>query len=81
MRFKFYMAFYKVVPLNRAFFIKFETPVRCSSLKLKSFFVWYEVKLKVNAPDKLLPELVRGFKDASALVNWLRSVKEEPQPE
>ena len=31
------------------------------SLKLKSFFVWTEVKLKLNAPDKLVPELARAF--------------------
>lgn len=45
-------------------------------LKLKSFFVWTEVKLKVNAPDKLVGEVVEGFRDAYALVQWLRSVKE-----
>jgi uncharacterized protein (TIGR02453 family) len=45
-------------------------------LKLKSFFVWTEVKLDLKAPDKLVPELVRGFKDAFALVTWLRSVPE-----
>jgi uncharacterized protein (TIGR02453 family) len=50
-------------------------------LKLKSFFVWYEVKLKLNAPEQLLPELVRGFKDANALVAWLRSVPETYQEE
>lgn len=44
-------------------------------LKLKSFFVWTEVKLELNAPDKLVPQLARGFKDASPLVNWLRSVE------
>ena len=44
-------------------------------LKLKSFFVWTEVKLELNAPDKLVPQLARAFKDASALVNWLRSVE------
>lgn len=44
-------------------------------LKLKSFFVWTEVKLELNAPDKLVAQLARGFKDASALVNWLRSVE------
>jgi uncharacterized protein (TIGR02453 family) len=43
-------------------------------LKLKSFFVWTEVDLELNAPDKLVPMLARGFKDASALVNWLRGV-------
>ncbi|RJG14694.1 DUF2461 domain-containing protein [Massilia cavernae] len=44
-------------------------------LKLKSFFVWTEVKLELNAPDKLVPQLARTFKDASALVNWLRGVE------
>lgn len=43
-------------------------------LKLKSFFVWTEVKLDLNAPDKLVPQLARGFEDAYALVTWLRSV-------
>lgn len=45
-------------------------------LKLKSFFVWTEVKLAKNAPEQLVPELARGFKDAFALVTWLRGVKE-----
>lgn len=44
-------------------------------LKLKSFFLWTEVKLELNAPDMLVPQLARGFKDASPLVNWLRSVE------
>ena len=44
-------------------------------LKLKSFFVWCEVKLKLNAPDQLVPELARGFKDAFALVAWLRAAE------
>ncbi len=44
-------------------------------LKLKSFFVWIEVKLKLNAPDQLVPQLVGGFKDAYALVAWLRAVE------
>jgi uncharacterized protein (TIGR02453 family) len=43
-------------------------------LKLKSFFVWTEVDLELNAPEKLVPQLARGFKDASALVDWLRAV-------
>lgn len=50
-------------------------------LKLKSFFVWTEVKLELNAPDKLVPQLVRGFKDASALVSWLRSVETATEPD
>ena len=47
-------------------------------LKLKSFFVWTEVKLDLNAPDQLVPRLAQGFQDAYALVSWLRSVP-EPQ--
>jgi uncharacterized protein (TIGR02453 family) len=43
-------------------------------LKLKSYFVWIETKLDINAPDKLVPQLAQGFKDATALVNWLRGV-------
>ncbi|HEV7814292.1 MAG TPA: DUF2461 domain-containing protein [Janthinobacterium sp.] len=46
-------------------------------IKLKSFFVWTEVDLKLNAPDELLPDLVSGFKDALPLVIWLRTAKEE----
>jgi uncharacterized protein (TIGR02453 family) len=45
-------------------------------LKLKSFFVWTEVKLTLNAPEQLLPTLAYGLKDAFALVTWLRGVKE-----
>jgi len=45
-------------------------------LKLKSFFAWTEVDLALNAPDKLVPQLVHGFKDAFALVTWLRGVPE-----
>jgi uncharacterized protein (TIGR02453 family) len=43
-------------------------------LKLKSFFVWTEVKLKLNKPELLVPQLAAGFKDAQALVTWLRAV-------
>ena len=43
-------------------------------IKLKSFFVWTELPLKVNAPDELVPRLARGFEDAFALVTWLRKV-------
>ena len=50
-------------------------------LKLKSFFVWTEVKLEVNAPEKLVPQLARAFKDASPLVNWLRSVEVATEPD
>lgn len=44
-------------------------------LKLKSFFVWTEVKLKLNKPELLVPQLAAGFKDAQALVMWLRAVE------
>ena len=50
-------------------------------LKLKSFFVWTEIKLEVNAPEKLVPQLARAFKDASPLVNWLRSVELATEPD
>lgn len=50
-------------------------------LKLKSFFVWTEVKLELNAPEKLVPQLARAFKDASALVSWLRSVEVATEPD
>jgi uncharacterized protein (TIGR02453 family) len=43
-------------------------------IKLKSFFVWVELDVDVKAPHKLVPDLARGFKDALALVQWLRSV-------
>lgn len=45
-------------------------------LKLKSYFVWTEVPLQLNAPDQLVPQLARGFKDATALVTWLRGVSD-----
>jgi uncharacterized protein (TIGR02453 family) len=45
-------------------------------LKLKSFFVWTEVDLALNSPELLVPQLAHGFKDAFALVTWLRGVKE-----
>ena len=48
------------------------------SLKLKSFFMWTEVKLKLNAPDELVPQLARAYKDAFALVEWLRAVEVAP---
>jgi hypothetical protein len=32
------------------------------------------VPLDLNDPDKLVPQLARGFKDAFALVSWLRGV-------
>ena len=50
-------------------------------LKLKSFFVWTEVKLKLNAPEELVPDLARAFKDAQVLVAWLRNVQVAPAEE
>ena len=47
-------------------------------LKLKSFFVWTEVKLKLNSPELLVPQLAGAFKDAFALVAWLRAVEHAP---
>jgi len=43
-------------------------------LKLKSYFVWIEQPVDINAPEKLVPQLAQGFRDATALVNWLRGV-------
>ena len=53
--------------------------VHADYLKHKSFFVWTQVDLKVNAPDQLVPDLARAFKDAFPLVQWLRGVKETAQ--
>ena len=47
-------------------------------LKLKGFFLWTEVKLKLNAPEELAPQLASAYKDAYALVDWLRAVKIAP---
>ncbi|WP_317202609.1 DUF2461 domain-containing protein [Janthinobacterium sp.] len=46
-------------------------------IKLKSFFVWTEVALDLNAPELLLPQLAAGLKDALPLVHWLRGAREE----
>jgi uncharacterized protein (TIGR02453 family) len=45
-------------------------------IKLKSFFVWTELPLKIDQPEQLVPDLAAGFNDAFALVTWLRGVKE-----
>lgn len=50
-------------------------------IKMKSFFVWKEVPLKINAPEELLPQLVEGMKDALPMVTWLRSAKVAPEEE
>ena len=47
-------------------------------LKLKSFFVWTEVKLALNKPELLVPQLAAAFKDAGALVTWLRAIEVAP---
>jgi len=48
-------------------------------LRHKSFFVWTEVPLALNDPDQLVPQLAQGFKDAFALVTWLRTVPHHDQ--
>jgi len=48
-------------------------------IKLKSFFVWTEVELKLNQPEQLVPDLVSGLKDAFPLVAWMRGAKEPHQ--
>lgn len=45
-------------------------------LKLKSYFVWTEVELALNAPERLVPQLAGALEDAFALVSWLRGVPE-----
>lgn len=47
-------------------------------LKLKSFFMWTEVKLTLNSPEQLVPQLARAYKDAFALVAWLRAAEVTP---
>jgi uncharacterized protein (TIGR02453 family) len=44
-------------------------------IKLKSFIVWKETSLKKKIPADLGKEVLAGFKDAYALVSWLRQVK------
>lgn len=48
-------------------------------LKLKSYFVWTEVDLQLNAPEQLVPRLAQHFEDASALVKWLRAIPVETE--
>lgn len=43
-------------------------------IRFKSFFVWNEVPLDMDS-EKLVPQLARAMKDASALVQWLRAVE------
>jgi uncharacterized protein (TIGR02453 family) len=46
-------------------------------IKLKSFFIWTEVDLKLNQPEQLVPDLVAGLKHAYPLVAWMRGAKEQ----
>lgn len=50
-------------------------------IKLKSFFVWTEVDLKLNEPESLVPEIAAGLQDAYALVSWMREARELPVDE
>lgn len=43
-------------------------------IKLKNYFVWKEAELNRNAPEALTTTLLAGFRDAHALVAWLRQV-------
>jgi uncharacterized protein (TIGR02453 family) len=47
-------------------------------IKLKSFFVFTEIDLKLNQPDQLLPLICAAFKDTWPLVQWMRQA---PMPE
>lgn len=48
-------------------------------IKLKSFFVWKEVPLRLDAPEQLVADLASGLKDALPLVTWLRQARvQEP---
>ena len=49
-------------------------------IKLKSFFVWTEVALDLNAPEQLLPQIAAGLKDAWPLVAWMRGAVEQEEP-
>ncbi|MGV7208205.1 DUF2461 domain-containing protein [Oxalobacteraceae bacterium A2-2] len=50
-------------------------------IKLKSFFVWTEVKPDLNKPELLVPTIVSGWRDAYPLVQWMRGAKEEEAEE
>ncbi|SFL74601.1 DUF2461 domain-containing protein [Rugamonas rubra] len=50
-------------------------------IKLKSFFVWTEVDLKLNQPELLVGQIASGMQDAFALVSWMRETKDEPVEE
>ena len=45
-------------------------------IKLKSFFVWTEAPVPMDAPEQLVAQLAGAFKDAFALVKWLRTAQE-----
>ncbi len=50
--------------------------VHIEYIKMKSFFVWTEVALPLNEPERVLPALARGLQDALPFVAWLREAKE-----
>ncbi|NVD96999.1 DUF2461 domain-containing protein [Massilia sp. BJB1822] len=48
-------------------------------IKLKSFFIWTEVKVELNKPELLLPQIAAGLKDSLPLVTWMRQAKTEEE--
>lgn len=50
------------------------TSIHAEYLKFKSFFVWTETPLDLNAPEKLVPDLADAFKVILPLILWLRQV-------
>lgn len=50
-------------------------------IKLKSFFVWTEVDLKLNQPELLVPQIISGWQDAWPLVSWMRAAPEDEAEE
>ncbi|MBB3116996.1 DUF2461 domain-containing protein [Pseudoduganella violacea] len=48
-------------------------------IKLKSFFIWTEVKIELNKPELLLPQIAAGLKDSLPLVTWMREAKTEEE--
>jgi uncharacterized protein (TIGR02453 family) len=50
-------------------------------IKLKSFFVFTEIKLNLNKPEELVPMIAACFKDTQPLVKWMREAKVEEDAE
>ncbi|NMM28397.1 MAG: DUF2461 domain-containing protein [Glaciimonas sp.] len=48
-------------------------------IKLKNFFVWKESELNRDVPEEATATLLAGFRDAYALVAWLRAVAPSEQ--